>query len=336
MFKITIFGVRTNEIPYFKSLNKYNYELNLVEDYLTHENVDKAKGSDAVLLRANCIGDEQNLSKFNDWGIEYVFTRTVGVNHIDLDSAAKFGMHVSRVPSYSPYAVAELALTLGMMMFRHTVLETNNSYHGNFVISSNSFSKEIHSSTVGIIGTGKIGIAEAKLYKGMNAKVLGYDLYPTEEAKKYVTFVSQDELLKMSDIVSIHVPYFQGKNDNMVNLEFLNKMKKDSFLVNTARGELIDNDAILQALQDNKIAGFATDVYKDEAKYLGSIFKDELPDPTLEKLRQLYPKVLMTPHVGSYTSSALTDMVQTSYENFHQVLTQGFTDNDVKLPVVNG
>lgn len=335
MFKITVYGVRSNEVNYFKKLNKYNYDLNLVSEFLSHDNAETAKGSNAVLLRANCVADKENLSKFNSWGIKYIFTRTVGFNHIDLTTAAEFGMKVARVPAYSPYAVAELAVTLGMMMFRHTAIETTNSHNGDFVISPNVFSKEIHTSTIGIIGTGKIGLTEASLYKGMGATVLGYDLYPTKKAEKYVDFVTQDELLASSDIVSIHVPYFPGENENMVNEEFLNKMKPGSFLVNTARGELVDNDAVLQALQQEKLAGFATDVFKDEGKLLGKDFESELPDPTLEKLRKLYPKVLITPHVGSYTSPALTDMINISYDNFNQVLSEGHTDNDVKLPQLN-
>lgn len=335
MFKITVYGVRSNEVNYFKRLNKYSYDLNLVSEFLTHDNVETARGSDAVLLRANCVADRENLTKFNNWGIKYIFTRTVGFNHIDLEVAAEFGMKVARVPAYSPYAVAELAVTLGMMMFRHTAIETNNSHNGDFIISPNTFSKEIHTSTVGIIGTGKIGLTEASLYKGMGATVLGYDVYPTKKAEEYVSFVTQNELLAKSDIVSIHVPYFPNENENMVDEEFLSKMKSGSFLVNTARGELVDNNAVLKALQTNKLAGFATDVFKDEGKFLGKDFKSELPDPTLEKLRKLYPKVLITPHVGSYTSPALMDMIKISYDNFHQVLSEGHTDNDVKLPSLN-
>ncbi|MFT9372890.1 NAD(P)-dependent oxidoreductase [Liquorilactobacillus hordei] len=334
MFKITIYGVHSNEVNYFKRLNKYNYKLNLISTLLTHENIETAKGSDAVLLRANCIADEQNLLKLNKWGIKYVFTRTVGIDHINLETAAKLNLKVARVPAYSPYAVAELVITLGMMLFRHTATVTNNTHIGNFAISPENFSKEINSSVIGIIGTGKIGITEASLYKGMGAKVLGYDPYPTAKASQYVDFVTQDELLSKADIVSLHVPYFPGQNDNLVNSEFLEKMKSDSFLVNTARGELVDNIALIQALREEKLAGFATDVFRDEGKLLGRIFKKNLPDPTLEELRELYPKVLITPHIGSYTSPALMDMVKISYDNFHQVLTEGYTDNDVKLPSV--
>ncbi|MDF7639349.1 2-hydroxyacid dehydrogenase [Lactobacillus sp. ESL0791] len=331
MFKIVAYGVRKNEVPYFKKLNKYNYDLKLESDLLTHDNIDTAKGADAVLLRANCKADAVNLAKLNEWGIKYIFTRTVGYNHIDLKAAAKYDMKVARVPAYSPYAVAELAMTLGMMLFRHTNLAANETNQGDFRVRSSMFAREIHSGTVGIIGTGRIGATEAKLYHGMGTTVLGYDPYPSDFAKQFVTFVSQDELLQKSDIVSIHTPYFPGKNDQMINAEFLNKMKDGAILVNTARTQLADYPAIIAAIKSGKLAGFATDVLPNETAVLGHKFDGEITDPLAKQLQELYPKVLMTPHIGSYTSPALTDMIRISYENFHQVLKTGHTNNDVKL-----
>lgn len=331
MFKITAYGVRSNEVAYFNDLNKYDYDLNLVEDLLTHENVETAKDSDAVLLRANCIADATNLAKLNEWGIKYIFTRTVGFNHIDLRAAARYEMKVARVPAYSPYAVAELAMTLGMMLLRHTALATDHTNHGDFRVAPALFSREVHSSTVGIVGTGKIGATEASLYQGMGAKVLGYDPYPSDFARQFVTFVELDELLAQSDLISLHVPYFPGQNENMVNAEFLSKMKSDAVLINTARGELVEHAAVLAALKADRLGSFATDVLPDEKLIFGHAFDEKLPNETVEALRELYPRVLMTPHVGSYTKPALTDMIAVSYENFNQVLTTGHTDNDVPL-----
>ncbi|MDO1604735.1 NAD(P)-dependent oxidoreductase [Lactobacillus sp. YT155] len=331
MFKITAYGVRPNEVSFFNDLNKYDYELNLVEELLTHDNIETAKGSDAVLLRANCVGDATNLTKLNEWGIKYVFTRTVGFNHIDLKKAAEFDMKVARVPAYSPYAVAELAMTLGMMQLRHTTQATNNTHNGKFVVEAGLFSKEVHSSTVGIVGTGKIGATEASLYKGMGAKVLGYDPYPSDYAAQFVEFVSLEELLTQSDLVSLHVPYFPGQNDQMVDEKFLAQMKADAVLVNTARGELVDHQAVLNALKANKLGSFATDVFPNEELFLGKTFDGELPDKVVNELNDFYPRVIMTAHVGSFTEPALEDMISVSYDNFHQVLETGHTDNDVDL-----
>lgn len=332
MFKIVAYGVRENEIPYFKELNKYNYQLKLVPEFLTHKNVESARGMDGVLLRGNCVADALNIEKFNSYGIKYVMTRTVGYNHIDLNAIKKYDMKCARVPAYSPFAVAELALTLGMMLYRHTAIATSNTFKGNYMIDPRTFSNEIHSSTVGIIGAGKIGATEASLYKAMGSTVLAYDPYPSEYAKKFVEFVSRETLLDNSDIVSIHTPYFPNENDNMVDFEFIDSMKTGSMLVNTARGQLVDLKAVVKAIRSGKLGGFATDVFKNESELIGNNFSGLLPQPTLEELRELYPKVIITPHIGSYTRPALHDMISVSYENFEEARKEGHTPNDIKLP----
>lgn len=333
MFKIACYGVRPNEVESFEKYNHYNYELTLIEDLLTHDNIETAKDHDAVLLRANCAADEQNLAKLNEYGIKYVFTRTVGYGHIDLSAAAKYNMEVARVPAYSPNAIAELALTLGMSLLRHTSYTTNRTSQHDFRVSPTMFSKEVRNCTVGIIGTGKIGYTEAKLYKGLGAKVVGYDLYPSDIAKEVLDFVTLDELLAQSDIISLHIPYFAGQNDQFINAELISKMKNDAILVNTARGELQDNQAIIDAIKADQLGGFATDVLPAEGEIFFKQFaKDQaVPDATTQGLIDLYPRVLITPHIGSNTDEALKNMVEISFENFNDILTTGQTKNSVAL-----
>ncbi|MEH7121620.1 NAD(P)-dependent oxidoreductase [Bacillus sp. JJ1773] len=332
--KIACYGVRKNEVRYFNQLNKNGFELNLIEELLNHDNIDTAKGMDAVLLRGNCVADEQNMQKMKEFGIKYVFTRTVGYNHIDLQAAADFDMHVARVPSYSPNAIAELALTLAMSLLRHTAYTTTRTANNDFTVDGVMFSKEIRNCKVGIIGIGKIGLTEAKLFKGLGAEVLAFDVYQSEEAKQVVTFMEMDKLLKESDIVSIHVPYFPGQNDKLVNADFIAKMKDGAILINTARGELQDNEAILNALKTRKLEGFATDVFANEEKIFFQKFDKPTKklDPTVQALIDLYPRVLVTPHIGSNTDEALVNMIGTSFENFYDVITSGQTSNAIPLP----
>ncbi|WP_025728214.1 2-hydroxyacid dehydrogenase [Atopobacter phocae] len=329
--KIVAYGVRSNEVPFFNELNHYQFELTLIEDLLTHDNIDTTIGQDAVLLRGNCVADRQNLEQMKENGVQYVFTRTVGFNHIDIEACHELGLKTARVPAYSPNSVAELSLTLAMMLLRHTAYTTNQTRQYDFRVDAEMFSKEIRNCTVGIIGTGKIGLTEARLFKGLGATVLGYDPYPSEEAKTVVQFFSLDELLHSSDIVSLHVPYFKGQNDQFVNADFLAKMKDDAILINTARGELQDNQAIYDALTSNQLGGFGTDVFANEASTFFKQFDqgEDLPDPSIRQLVDLYPKVLVTPHVGSNTDEALKNMIETSYENFHDVLTTGTTVNAI-------
>lgn len=331
-FKVTCYGVRPNEVEFFHKLNKYNYELNLVESLCNYENVVEAKGSDAVILRGNCKGDRRNLEIFASYGIKYVFTRTVGFNHVDLSAAAELGIRVARVPGYSPNAIAELALTLAMSLLRHVSHTVNKTSKGDTRVDAVMFSKEIRNCKVGIIGTGKIGLTEATLFKGLGADVYGYDVFQSDAAKEVVKFVEMDELLNICDIVSIHVPYFKGQNDKMINAEFISKMKDKSILINTARGELQDNKAILDAIKSGKLDGFGTDVLPNETEFFfkdfGSV--DQIQDEVVRELFNQYPKVLITPHVGSNTDEALSNMIEISYDNLNEILTQGTLRNEVK------
>lgn len=333
--KVVCYGVRPNEVPFFEKLNKYNFELRLEEELLTHDNIDTAEGMDAVILRGNCVADRQNIEKMSEYGIKYVFTRTVGFNHIDLQAAADYNMSVARVPGYSPNAIAELSLTLAMSLLRHVSHTVNKTSKYDFRVDGTMFSKEICNCKVGIIGTGKIGLTEAKLFRGLGADVYGYDVFQSEEAKHVVKFVEMDDLLEKCDIVSLHVPYFPGKNDKMVNAEFISKMKDGAILINTARGELQDNEAILEAIKSGKLDGFGTDVFANEAAFFFKNFEngDEISDQTVRELVDLYPKVLVTPHIGSNTDEALSNMIEISYDNLNDVLTTGSTANAIELPV---
>lgn len=331
MFKITVYGVRKNEVEYFHKFNIYDYDLNLVADSLTRENIDTAKGSDGVLLRANNDGSEPVLQQLRAWGIKYVFTRTVGYEHIDLNAAAMLGITVARVPAYSPFAVADLAMNLGITLTRKTAIATSRTALANFKVAPEMFGREIHDLTVGIIGTGRIGLAEANLYKGMGAKVVGYDIYESDAANNVLNFMPQDELLAVADIVSLHVPHFPGKNDQFFDRTLINKMKKGAILINTSRAEITNQSDIIKAVQTGQLGGFGADVILREKDTFGKQFADSrhLQDQEVEALLDLYPKVLLTPHIGSYTEEALTDMIKISYQNFNEMMIVGATANEV-------
>lgn len=329
MFKIICYGVRPNEVEIFETFNRYDYALTLEEALLTHDNIETAKGHDAVLLRGNCVADRENLTKMKEYGIRYVFTRTVGFNHIDLEAAKEFGQMVARVPGYSPNSVAELAMTLGMTLLRNVQYTADRTHGGDFRVTPRMFSREVRNCTVGIVGVGKIGLVEAELYRGLGAHVLGYDPYPSDVARKVVEFTDLDTIARTADIVSIHVPYFKGENDNFINAEFLAKMKDDAILVNTARGELVDLTAVADALEEDRLYGFATDVIPNERDTFFKHFDavESIPDPAVVRLVNCYPRALITPHVGSNTDEAVKNMVETSFENFNTVLTTGTCAN---------
>jgi Lactate dehydrogenase and related dehydrogenases len=319
--KILCYGVRAVEEPIFKSVNeRFGYELTLVPHLLNSENVDEVAGFDALLLRANCKADRQNLEIIkNKYGINYVLTRTAGVNHIDLEAAKELGIRVAYVPIYSPNAIAELAVAFAMDLARHSLYSASRGATLDFTIDNYMFSKEIRNSVVGIIGLGSIGLTSARLFNGLGATVVGYDVI--EKNESYITQVSLDELVKTSDVIVLHCPFIPGANDKMINAELISKMKDGVIIVNVARGELQDVEAIVAGIKSGKIAGFATDVLVDEVKTFGKKFAsiDELL-PEVKSLVELYPKVLISPHIGSYTDEAVINMVETSFENLEDII----------------
>lgn len=328
--KLLCYGVRPVEKPFFESLNeKYGYELVLTEKMLDDETVHLAKGCDAVMLRGNCPAHRQNLEIYKDYGIEYVLTRTVGYNHIDLDAAKDLGLKVAYVPFYSPNAVAELALAHAMALGRHTQYMGHRSHQGNFKIDSFMFSKEIRKSTVGIIGLGKIGFTAAKIFNGVGARVIGYDIEEKDYLDGVCTQVDLDTLLAESDIISMHMPYFKGSNDEFINAEKIAKMKDGVIIINTSRGQLQNIDDILDAVESGKVHGFGADVLENESEYFNKDLSGEAFDALLTRITSLYPRVLITPHIGSYTDEAVTNMVEVSYENLKEFMETGQSQNQL-------
>ena len=331
MMKVVCYGVRPTEVPYFEEISKkFNFELKLVLEALDHKNVKEACGAEAVMVRGNDVADAQNLAYLKENGLQFLLTRTVGFDHVDLNAAKELGIKVARVPSYSPNAISELAVSLAMMLLRHTAYTVNRTSEKNFVVDSEMFSREIRNCTVGILGCGRIGLTTAKLFKGLGAEVIGFDVFQSDAAKEVIEFKSMDEVIARSDVISIHMPYIKGENDKLINDEFIAKMKQNAILINTARGEVQDVEAIIRGIESGKLGGFATDVLQGEKELF---FKDftgkEIENPVFTKLVSLYPKVLITPHIGSYTDEALTNMIEYSLENLQSFVETGACKNQI-------
>ena len=327
--KVLCYGVREVEKEFFEKYAKaFGFEPVCVPEFLnSKETAELAKGFEAVILRANCFANKEYLDMYKEFGVKYLLTRTVGTDHIDIPYAKELGFKMARVPFYSPNAIAELAVTHAMMLLRHMAYTTNRTGNKNFVVDNFMFSKEVRNCTVGIIGLGKIGRTAAKLFSGLGANVIGQDVFKIEGLDGIATQVEMDELLAKSDIISLHCPYIK-ENGKVVTREFLSKMKKGAILVNTARGELQDIDAIIEFVENGHLGGVGIDVLEKEARLFFKDFKDgPLPDETLEKLVSLYPKILISPHIGSYTDEAVSNMVETSFSNLKEYLETGDCKN---------
>ena len=334
--KVLFYGVRDVEVPLFHELNKkFGYEIELIPDYLnSKETAEKAKGFECVVLRGNCFATKEVLDMYKSYGVKYLFTRTVGTNHIDVKYAKEIGLKLAYVPFYSPNAIAELAVSLAMSLLRSLPYTAEKFKNRDFTVDAQMFSKEIRNCTVGVVGLGRIGFTAAKLFKGLGANVLGYDMFPKTGVEDIVTQVSMDELIANSDIITLHAPFIK-ENGKIVTKEFLAKMKKGSILVNTARGELMDLTAVIEALESGHLAGAGIDTIEGEVNYFFKNVSDKeakfkLDFPEFNRLLDLYPRVLVTPHVGSYTDEAASNMIETSFDNLKEYLDTGACKNDIK------
>lgn len=330
--KVLCYGVRDVEQPIFEEVNKkFGYELTCVPEYLnTAETARLAKGHEAVILRGNCFANKENLDIYKELGVKYVLTRTVGVNHIDIAYAKEQGFKLAYVPFYSPNAISELALTLSMTLLRNVAYTVSKTSKKDYRVDAQMFSKEVRNCTVGVVGIGRIGLTTAQLFKGLGANVLAYDAFSKDGVDHICTQVSLDELLEKSDIVSLHCPYIP-ENGKVVTKEFIAKMKDGAILINTARGELQDLDAIIEAVESGHLAGAGLDVIEGEGEFFFKDFSNkDLNNEQMQKLVDLYPRILVTPHMGSYTDEAVLNMIETSFENLKQYEETGQCDKDIK------
>lgn len=329
--EIICFGVRDYEVSTFEELGKkYDYKLVLKKEYLTNDNYELGLNYEVVMVRGNCFLNYDSIKALKESGLKYLLTRTVGFNHIDLDACKKLDVACARVPGYSPNSVAELALTYIMALNRSLVFSVNETSQGDFRVKNEMFSPEIRNLTVAVLGCGRIGLTSATLLKGMGARVIGYDVLQSDRGREVLDkYATIEEVQKEADIITVHMPYFKGENDNFINSDFISKMKDGAIIVNTARGELVDASAIADAVESGKLRGAALDVIANEKLTFFKKHEGALEDPVAEKLRGLYPRVLMTPHVGSATDEALNNMVEVSLQNLDEYLSTNTCKNSL-------
>lgn len=275
-----------------------------------------AAGSHAVCVFVNDILDRACLTGLAEGGVKHVALRCAGFNQVDLPAARELGMAVTRVPAYSPHAVAEhtvaLLLTLNRKIHRahNRVREFNFSLAG--LVGFDLFGK-----TVGIIGTGKIGRCTAQIFRGFGCEVLAFDPAPQEEwARQHqVRYVPFAEVVERADVLSLHTP-LTPQTHHLIDAATLERLKAGAYLLNTSRGKLVDTVALIGALKSGKLGGVALDVYEEEE---GIFFEDhsDLGLPSDDALSRLltFPQVLVTSHQAFLTQEALHEIARVTTTN---------------------
>jgi D-lactate dehydrogenase len=267
-------------------------------------------------------------------GVKLLALRCTGYNNVDLKAAQEAGITVTRVPVYSPYAVAEHAVALLLTLNRRIHRAFNRVREQNFSLNG-LVGTDLHGKTAGILGTGKIGRIVAQILRGFGMRVLAFDTFPDSRwAKPYgVEYVDARRLAQESDVISLHVP-LTPETKHIVRRETLDLMKPGAILINVSRGKLIDTAALIAALKADKLGGVGLDVYEEEE---GVFFEDlsaqVLQDDELARLLT-FPKVLVTAHQAFLTLEALRDIARTTVANL-EALTTGrpFVEGSVLTPV---
>lgn len=310
---IAVYGCKKEEkIVFYKVAKEVGVKVRLIQDKVSKENAYLADGASCVSVNHESEIDKEILSVWNDLGISYISTRSIGYNHIDMKSAKRFGLEVENV-AYSPGSVAEHALMQMLMLVRNMKLSLQMTGKHDFSLLKKR-SKELSEMTIGIVGTGKIGCMVATLLQGFGCKIICFDTYENEQMKALgAEYMSYEGVLKRSDLISFHIPLTE-ESYHILDEKALALCKEDVYIVNTARGGLIDTKALLDALQVGKVAGVALDVFEGEEQYF---YKDCKDVDINERLMVLCksPNVVVTPHSAFYTERALDDMVTNSIKN---------------------
>jgi D-lactate dehydrogenase len=316
---VKFFSAQAYDKTFFDKANQhFGFELEYLEAPLNVQTARLAAGAEAVCAFVNDQLDSACLHALHRHGVKWVALRCAGFNQVDLDSAKALGIKVVRVPGYSPEAVAEHTLALILTLNRHTHRAYNRVRESNFQLNG-LLGFNLHQKTVGIIGTGQIGLATARILTGFGCQVLGYDPYPSDAFLAIGgTYVRLDELYSRADIISLHCP-LSPENHHLINGSAIAEMKRGVMLVNTSRGGLVDTRAAILALKSGQIGYLALDVYEQESEFFFRDLSDEiLTDDDLSRL-MTFPNVLITGHQGFFTQEALTQIAEITLSNLREL-----------------
>lgn len=326
MITISFYDTKPYDKKYFNIINEqYGFTINYFETKLSARTAKLAEGSDAVCAFVNDDVSAPTVDALHKLGIKIIAMRCAGYNNVDI-RYAQDKIPVVRVPAYSPHAVAEHAMALLLTLNRRIHKAFLRTRDFNFSLNGLT-GFDLYGKTVGVVGTGKIGSAFIDICRGFGMKVLAYDVFPNLDGVEYV---DMETLLKRSDLISLHCPLTPSTR-HIINAKSIDKMKKGVFIVNTSRGALIDSEALLYGLLNEKLGGACLDVYEEESDLFyednsATIVKDDI----LSRLICL-PNVIVTSHQGFLTGEALTNIASTTLENISEFFADGSLDNQILM-----
>jgi D-lactate dehydrogenase len=328
--RVAVFSTKAYDRQFLATANGiHGHDLVFYEPRLTQETVALAGGFPAVCVFINDRLDAETLKAISEQGTRLVALRSAGFNNVDLVAAAEQGITVLRVPAYSPYAVAEHAVGLILTLNRRIHRAYNRVRESNFSLDG-LLGFDLHDCTVGVVGTGRIGVCFAQIMKGFGCNLLGYDVYQNPACLEMgMKYVELPELLAASDIISLHCP-LTPESYHLINAESLNYLKPGAMLINTSRGGLIDTQAVTDALKSGKLGYLGLDVYEqEESLFFEDLSNTVVQDDVFQRLLT-FPNVLITGHQAFFTKNALKNIAETTLANITDFEQGRSSSNEVK------
>lgn len=333
--KVAVFSTKPYDEAFLLAANALSgHEFEFFEERLNKNTVALAEGADAVCAFVNDTLNAGVLDSLHKLRVRFIALRCAGFNQVDLRHAEALGLKVAHVPAYSPYAVAEFALTLILALNRKIHRAYNRVRDGNFSIEGlEGF--DLNGCTVGVIGTGRIGLVFARLMSGFGVNILGYDhfrnpAFPDEGGQ----YVDLETLFAESDIISLHCP-LTPETFHMINEQTIGRMKEGVMIVNTSRGGLVDASAVIDGLKSGQIGYLGLDVYEQEADVFYENLSETIIGDDVLQLLIGFPNVLITSHQAYFTDNALRNIAETTIRNLTVFEKGGPLENEVTPAMIH-
>ena len=310
--KICVYNLRSDEVNCLERLvGQLGIEVVKTQEEPTVDNQHLVQGCQGVCVLGQTQIGQELLDCWSKLGVKYLSTRTIGFNHIDVAYANSLGIRVCNA-AYAPNGVADFTVMLMLMCLRKSKSALMRQQVQDYSLVGLQ-GREMHNLTVGVMGTGRIGQAVMQNLTGFGCKILAYDVFENDWTKEHAQYVSLDELLAQSDIITMHMPLLPS-TQHMICEESIAKMKDGVILINAARGELADVDALIQGLESGKIGALGLDTVEGESGIIHLDHRNDiLPNQKIAYLRQ-FPNVVMTQHMAFYTEEAVYSMVRCGLE----------------------
>lgn len=322
---IAVFSTKSFDRQFLAPAAAGRHTLRFLEPRLTKDTAVLARGAGAVCAFVNDQVDADVLAEFESLGIRLVALRSAGYNNVDLKAAERHGIAIAHVPAYSPDAVAEHALAMMMALNRNIHRAWLRVREGNFELEG-LLGFNMRGRCVGVIGTGRIGTAVARILQGMGCRVIAHD--PAPDPKLDVPYLPLGGVLEAADILTLHCP-LTSQTRHLINAPNIARMKRGVMLINTSRGAIVDTRAVITGLKSGQIGHLGLDVYEEEAGLFFEDMSDQMITDDVFARLLTFPNVLVTGHQGFFTDEALTAIARTTIANVSAFATTGHALHEI-------